>query len=144
MVLVEMSFCGAGGLEELVSELAAAVEGVLQRHAAQWNGQYPITLRESLRMGLQQQIVGGHACHCQSGGDQDPATYRVWIALPDGGLRAWTQTLQDRVLDGCGLHRGGTPQLARSVQSALVAVLGPCLQKVEASSLLPGLAPINA
>lgn len=139
MVLVEMSFCGAGGLEELVGRLAEAVEGALERQQAQWKENYPITLRESLRLGLQQQIVGGHACHCQ-GRDGEPATYRVWVGLPDGGLRAWTEELGQRVLDGCGLGRGNTPKLARALQNGLVEILGPCLHKAEAASLLPGMA----
>lgn len=142
MVMVEMAFSGAGGLEELVSRLAASVEGAVARYELDWLDEYPITLRESLRLGLQQQIIGGHALHCPPSKDGAP-TYRVWIRLPDGGLRAWTDALLQRVLEGFG--HGDAPAgdgIRGALQANLVAVLGPCLQRAEAASLLPGLAAV--
>ncbi len=142
MVLVEMSFSGAGGLEELVGSLAEAVEAALERQDLAWKDDYPVTLRESLRLGLQQQIVGGHACHCGEGVGKASA-YRVWVGLPEGGLRAWTEMLLQRLLEGCGKgHAAAGSRVRRDLQGVLVQVLGPCLQRAEAASLLPGLAAV--
>jgi hypothetical protein len=135
MVLVELSTCGEDGLEGLVTRLAEALERILEEQAWDWREDYPLTLRESLRMGLQQQILTG-----RPGRRPDDTTHRVWVALPEGGLRAWTAGLSQRALDGCG--HGTLVQHDRTrqeLQAALVQVLGPCLQRAEAASLLPGL-----
>jgi hypothetical protein len=127
MAVVEMVFSGAGGLGQWVDEVALSLEGVLQRHAAAWHRDYPITLRESLRLGLQQQIVGAHACPAADGRRQD---YRVWLQLPEGGLRAWTSLMAGRVLAGCHEdHAGQATLLRRDVQRSLVDGLGPCLER---------------
>lgn len=139
MILVEMAFQGPGGLECLVEKAALALEGEIERLGLDWQDSYPITLRESLRLGLQQQIITGRA---RRGLQQDPSSpvYRVWIGLPEGGLRAWTDGLVQRVLDACGA--AGLPPESdphKRLQSALVQTLGPCLQRAEVSEALAGI-----
>ena len=138
MILVEMAFSGAGGLESLVEETAQSLERRLEGLDLAWQDAYPVTLRESLRLGLQQQIVGGHACPA---GPQDPKApvYRVWIALPDGGLRAWTDSLVQRVLDGCdAAELPASSEARKQLQSALVRSVGPSLQRAESPEHLAG------
>jgi hypothetical protein len=127
MVMVEMVFAGQGGLDQLVDQVAGGLEDVLYRHAIAWDRAYPITLRESFRLGLQQQIVGAHACPPVFGLRQD---YRVWLQLPEGGLRAWTALLSCRILAGC--REEDAPEgclLRQDLQRCLVERLGPCLER---------------
>ena len=136
MVLVEMVFAGEGGLDQLVQQVAERLEALLGRHGVAWLKDYPITLRESLRLGLQQQIVGTHACPPVAGRRQD---YRVWMQLPGGGLRAWTALLTHRVLAGCG--REDVPEadpLRQDLQRSLVDSLGPCLERPERPLVVAG------
>lgn len=133
MVLVEMRVSSEAGLEGLVEALAQGVEGVLEGHGAAWSPEHPLTLREALRMGLRRQMLEGHACPEDAG----PGVHRVWVALPEGGLRAWTQDLVQRVLQGCGRQRRGAERLPRALQHSLVNRLGPCLRRAEAASWLP-------
>jgi hypothetical protein len=136
MVLVEMVFTGEGGLNQLVDLVAERLEDVLYRHAVSWQRDYPITLRESLRLGLQQQIVGAHACPPMQGHRQD---YRVWLQLPPGGLRAWTALLACRILAGC--REEDVPEGARlrkELQRCLVDSLGPCLERPERPVMAAG------
>jgi hypothetical protein len=136
MVLVEMVFRGEGGLGQLVDQVAGSLETVLASHGAAWQQDYPITLRESLRLGLQQQIVGAHSCPPAAGQRQD---YRVWLQLPEGGLRGWTATLASRVLAGCREERApeGGP-LRRALQRSLVEKLGPCLERPLRPQMMEG------
>jgi hypothetical protein len=136
MVVVEMVFAGNGGLDQLVDQVAAGLEEVLYRHAISWDRLYPITLRESFRLGLQQQIVGSHACPPVFGRRRD---YRVWLQLPDGGLRAWTALLSCRILAGC--REEDAPEgsaLRQDLQRCLVDRLGPCLERPERPQMVAG------
>ena len=129
MLLVEMVFTGEGGLEQWVQQVAERLEALFDRHEVAWRTDYPITLRESLRLGLQQQIVGSHAYPPVAGKRQD---YRVWMQLPGGGLRAWTALLTYRVLAGCGKEElSEAAPLRQDLQRALVESLGPCLERPE-------------
>ena len=129
MYLVEMVFSGEGGLEALVAQVADQVELVFGRHSLAWREDYPITLREALRLGLQQHLVGAHACPPGPGGRNE---YRVWLQLPTGGLRAWTSFLTARLLAGCGREEvaPGSP-LRKDLQRYLVQALGSCLERPE-------------
>lgn len=143
MVMVEMAFSGAGGLEQLVEETAAAVETVLFRHDIAWSRSYPVTLREALALGLQQQIIGGHACNSGHAGSRRPAIYRVWLNMPEGGLRGWTALLASRILTGCGQVPAAAPGQAnrlvrQELQHCLVHELGPYLTRVDVPSALAG------
>ncbi|MFI5355443.1 MAG: hypothetical protein ACHQX0_07520 [Desulfobaccales bacterium] len=136
MVLVEMVFTGKGGLGQLVDETAAGVEETLNSHGCVWDLAYPLTLRETLRLGLQQQIVGAHTCPPTAAGVQ---AYRVWLQLPDGGLRAWTTLLANRFLAGCREQDQpeGSP-LRVDLQRSLVRTLGSCLERPEIPPVLSG------
>lgn len=139
MVMVEMVFSGTGGLDQLVHQTALAVEDTLYRHALKWSPDYPVTMREALRLGLQQQIVGGYACQCVSATADEVKAYRVWLALPDGGLRAWTNQLVGRILAGC--KEEDSPEgskLRKELQRTLVAQLGPFLERSELPPMLAG------
>jgi hypothetical protein len=139
MVMVEMAFSGSGGLEQLVEECSEAVEMVLYRHAMAWGPAYPVTLREALALGLQQQIMGGHACVSGHAGTRRPAAYRVWLNMPEGGLRGWTALLACRILAGCGEEDAPIgSQVRRDLQHCLVHELGPYLARVEVPSALAG------
>jgi hypothetical protein len=129
MYLVEMVFSGEGGLEALVVQVATQVEVIFERHGLVWRAGYPITLREALRLGMQQHLVGAHACPPGPGGSHE---YRVWLQLPTGGLRAWTGFLTARLLAGCGKEdvAPGSP-LRKDLQRYLVQALGSCLERPE-------------
>lgn len=138
MILVEMAFKGQGGLESLVLQASRSVEEALEGLGLHWRADYPVTLHESLRLGLQQQIMGGRAPRAIRQ-DADPPIYRVWIGLPEGGLRAWTDGLVQRVLDGCAVEAlPGGDQARKRLQSTLVQALGPCLQQASVSEALAG------
>jgi len=135
MVLAELVYGGRGGLGELVAQLSTAIEGVLARHGRSWSANYPITLREALGMGLQQQVLGGYPRAVDPGHDLQ---YHVWVALPEGGAAAWVQELAWRMLQGCSQPQG-TPPLVRDLEETLLLSLAPCLRR---SGDLPGLAPL--
>jgi len=129
MYLVEMVFSGEGGLEALVVQVATQVEVIFDRHDLVWRSDYPITLREALRLGLQQHLVGAHACPPGPGGHHE---YRVWLQLPTGGLRAWTGFLTARLLAGCGKEEVAPGSVLRKdLQRYLVQALGSCLERPE-------------
>lgn len=139
MVMVEMAFSGTGGLEQLVEETATAVELVLYRHDMAWSPGYPVTLREALALGLQQQIMGGHACASGHAGTRRAPVYRVWLNMPEGGLRGWTSLLTCRILTGCGEEDAPAgAQVRRELQHCLVNELGPYLARVEVPAVLSG------
>ena len=136
MVVVEMVFAGNGGLDQLVDQVAEGLEDVLYRHAIAWDGAYPITLRESFRLGLQQQILGAHACPPVFGRRHE---YRMLLQLPDGGLRAWTALMANRILAGC--REDDAPEgslLRQELQRCLVDRLGPCLERPERPQMASG------
>jgi hypothetical protein len=126
MVVVEMGFRGQGGLGSLVLQAADAVEQELDRAGLAWSEKYPITLRESLGLALQQLIVGGHG-RSLSRGPQD-RVYRVWLGLPEGGLKAWAAGVAARVLEGCqAVDKPLGREIGGRLQAVLVAQLEPCL-----------------
>lgn len=139
MIVVEIVFAGQGGLDQLMDQAATALEGVFGRHNLEWSQDYPVTLREALCLGLQKQMVGGSVCQCVSETPKKKA-YRVWMALPDGGLRAWTNQLVDQILAGCG-KKGVPPtgRLRKELQKVLVAQLGPYMERSEIPPLLAGI-----
>lgn len=132
MELAELVYDGKGGLGELVAHLADAIEIVLTRHGRDWSPAYPITLREALGMGLQQQMLGGHPQPRDPGHGRG---FHVWIALPAGGSAVFAQELAWRLLQGC-THPSGSPRLIHDLEAVLLAGLGPCLRNAED---LPGL-----
>jgi len=139
MVMVEMTFSGSGGLDQLVEETEAGVEKVLYRHALVWSPLYPVTLREALALGLQQQIMGGHARNSGRAATRHPAAYRVLLNMPEGGLRAWTALLTSRIMTGCGEESSpADSQVYQELQRCLVSELGPYLARVEVPSALAG------
>jgi hypothetical protein len=140
MVVVELVYTGRGGLEQLVDQTAVEVEYVFDRHTLKWSPSYPVTLRESLGLGVRQQMIGG--VPPSPGGRGGKKAYRMWLALPEGGLRAWTAELTDRILKGCGASGKGTQaQVRRELQKVLVCRLGPCLERAQLPSILMGSIP---
>jgi len=138
MIVVEIVFSGPGGLDQLMNQTGNALEEAFGRHNLRWSDAYPVTLRESLGLGLQQQIIGGSVCQCGSS-DSDQKAYRVWLALPEGGLRAWTNLLVDRILAGCVHEKAPKDaKLRRDLQKILVAQLGPYMERSELPPLLAG------
>jgi hypothetical protein len=126
MILAELGYEGRGGLGELVGRVAAACEGVLAKHGRDWSPAYPVTLRELLTLGLQQQVLGGHPRPMDPGHDQG---YHVWVVLPEGGVSAWCHDLAARLAAGC--TGPASPKLALDLEQALVAEFRPCLRRSE-------------
>lgn len=135
MVMVEMAFQGTGGLDQLVSQTADAVECVLAKHSLAWHPGFPVTLRESLCLGLQQQMVARGRGMTRVARPGSPV-YRVLLGLPPGGLRAWTNLLTVRILAGCKEEgRVEHGPVWHDLQACLVEQIGPWLQRLEGESL---------
>jgi len=138
MVVVEIVFPGPGGLEQLVDQTATALEGLFDRHNLEWSLNYPVTLRESLCLGLQQQMIGG-AGSPAARSSAKKKVYRVGLALADGGLRAWTTQLVDRILAGCQrAELAADSKIRKELQKVLVAQIGPYMERTENSPVAAG------
>lgn len=139
MVVVEIAFPGPGGLEQLVDETATALEARFERHNLKWSLNYPVTLRESLCLGLQQKMIGGARVPGSSRVTSRKKVYRVGLALSQGGLRAWTTQLVDGILAGClKAELPADSRIRKDLQKVLVTQIGPYMERSENSSLTAG------
>lgn len=126
MILAELGYEGRGGLGELVGQVAAACEDVLAKHGRDWSSRYPVTLRELLTLGLQQQVLGGHPRPQDPGHDKG---YHVWLVLPEGGITAWCHDLAGRLAAGCSGPE--SLKLPADLELALIQGFRPCLRRSE-------------
>lgn len=142
MVLVEMVFDGEGGLGQWVDEAAADAQATLSQHGMTWKPEYPLTLRDTLRLGLQHQVAGSRARPAAT--TRGHQAYRVWLQLPDGGLRAWTAQIASCLAAGCKSKQGqDMAGLRQELQLGLVHRLGRCLRR-PAAAPAPALAAAQA